>query len=123
MIRRILVPLDGSAFGEHALVRALALAKQQGATLDLAHVHEVASLAYLEGVPLIDAGVELEGIQSDRAYLDRMLARITATGVSATATLLDGPTVSALEMTTMPISERVPCHIRPARAPAMRPAE
>ena len=97
MIRRILVPLDGSAFGEHALVRALAIAARHGATLDLAHVHEVASLVYLEGVPLIDAGVELEGIQTDRAYLERTLARISPLGIHATATLLDGPTVSALE--------------------------
>ena len=97
MHRSLLVPLDGSAFGEHGLVRALALAKRHGATLDLAHVHEVASLVYLEGVPLIDAGVEIEGIHSDRSYLDRVLARVTALGVQATASLLDGPTVSALE--------------------------
>ena len=97
MMRRIFVPLDGSEFGEHALVRALALAKRSGATVDLTLVHEVASLVYLEGVPLIDSGVELEGIQVDRAYLDRVLKRVSASGVPATATLLDGPTVSALE--------------------------
>lgn len=97
MIRRILVPLDGSAFGEHALQRAIALARRHGATLDLAHVHEVAPLAYLEGVPMIDAGVEIEGIQTDRSYLDRTLARVSALGLPATATLLDGPTVSALD--------------------------
>lgn len=97
MIRRIVVPLDGSAFSEYALVRAIALARTHGATLDLVHVHEVASLVYLEGVPLIDAGVELEGIQSDRGYLERTLARVAQLGVPATATLLDGPTVAAIE--------------------------
>lgn len=97
MMRRILVPLDGSPFGEYALRRAIVLARRHGATLDLAHVHEVASLVLMEGVPLIDAGVELEGLQSDRAYLDATLARVAALGVPATATLLDGPTVAALE--------------------------
>lgn len=97
MIRRIVVPLDGSAFGEHALPYALALAQRHGASLDLVHVHEVASLVYLEGVPQIDASVELDGIESDRSYLDRTLERVRAAGATAGATLLDGPTVSALE--------------------------
>ena len=97
MIRRILVPLDGSAFGEYALRRAIVLARRHRATLDLAHVHEVASLVLMEGVPLIDAGVELEGLQSDRTYLDDALRRVAALGLDATATLLDGPTVTALE--------------------------
>lgn len=96
-MRRILVPLDGSAFGEHALLRAIALARRHGATLDLAHVHEVVSLTYFEGVPVIDSGIEIDGIQTDRTYLGRTLARVSALGLSATATLLDGPTVSALE--------------------------
>ncbi|HUF11789.1 MAG TPA: universal stress protein [Longimicrobiales bacterium] len=97
MIRRLLVPLDGSTFGEHALPQAIALARRHDATLDLAHVHEVASLVYMEGVPLIDASVELEGMEHDRGYLDGLLERVVALGVKATATLLDGPTVSALE--------------------------
>ena len=96
-MRRILVPLDGSAFGEHALLRAIALARRHGATLDLAHVHEVAPLTYFEGVPVIDAGVEIDGIQTDRGYLERTLARVHTLGLSASATLLDGPTVSALD--------------------------
>lgn len=97
MIRRILVPLDGSAFGEHALPRAIALARRYDAAIELAHVHEVVSLVYLEGLPQIDTSLELDGIQSDRGYLDRALERVAATGVRASATLLDGPTVAALE--------------------------
>lgn len=97
MLERILVPLDGSAFGEHALPRAIELARRHEATIDLAHVHEVASLVYLEGVPQIDASLELDGIRTDRSYLDRTLDRVSAAGVRASATLLDGPTVAALE--------------------------
>jgi nucleotide-binding universal stress UspA family protein len=39
MYRSILVPLDGSAFGEHALPFALSLARRAGAQLHLAHIH------------------------------------------------------------------------------------
>lgn len=42
MIRTILVPLDGSAFGEHALAPALGVAGRVRATLRLALVHEPA---------------------------------------------------------------------------------
>jgi nucleotide-binding universal stress UspA family protein len=97
MIRRILVPLDGSAFGEYALLRGIGLARRHGATLDLVHVHEVTSLVYMEGVPLLDASVELEGMQSDRGYLDALVGRVRSNAVTVTTTLLDGPTVPALE--------------------------
>jgi len=43
MIRSILVPLDGSTFGEHALPMAASLARRAGATLHLVHVHEVSN--------------------------------------------------------------------------------
>jgi nucleotide-binding universal stress UspA family protein len=40
MYRSILVPLDGSAFAEHALPYAMALARQSGGRLRLVQVHE-----------------------------------------------------------------------------------
>ena len=45
MIRTILVPLDCSTFGEHALPMAAAAARQHGATLHLVHVHTNGSWA------------------------------------------------------------------------------
>jgi nucleotide-binding universal stress UspA family protein len=39
MYRRIMVPLDGSSFGDYALPAAVALARRTGAMLDLVHVH------------------------------------------------------------------------------------
>ena len=67
MYGNILVPLDGSTFGEHALPAALALARQSGATLHLTHVllpltagvSEATTEAALD--QLRTAGVELEG--------------------------------------------------------------
>jgi nucleotide-binding universal stress UspA family protein len=43
MIHRILVPLDGTAFGDHALPYAISIARRTGATLELAHVHRRAA--------------------------------------------------------------------------------
>ena len=45
MFRRILVPLDGTAFGDHALPYAISIARRTGATLELAHVHRWAETA------------------------------------------------------------------------------
>lgn len=39
MLRRILVPLDGTRFGDHALPYAVDLARRAGAVLELVHVH------------------------------------------------------------------------------------
>jgi nucleotide-binding universal stress UspA family protein len=39
MYRTILVPLDGSAFGEHALPLALSIARRLAASVELAYVH------------------------------------------------------------------------------------
>jgi nucleotide-binding universal stress UspA family protein len=39
MLRRILVPLDGTRFGDHALPYAVDLARRAGAMLELVHVH------------------------------------------------------------------------------------
>jgi nucleotide-binding universal stress UspA family protein len=47
MYRTILVPLDGSAFGEQALPVALGIARRAGATVRLAHVHVVEQPAYI----------------------------------------------------------------------------
>jgi nucleotide-binding universal stress UspA family protein len=38
-LRKVIVPLDGSSFGEHAIPRALQIAKLAGAELRLLHIH------------------------------------------------------------------------------------
>jgi nucleotide-binding universal stress UspA family protein len=42
VFRRILVPLDGSRFGDHALAPAIDIAVRLGATIELVHVHRYA---------------------------------------------------------------------------------
>jgi nucleotide-binding universal stress UspA family protein len=41
MYRSIMVPLDGSRAAEHALPLAISIARRAGATLQLAHIHDV----------------------------------------------------------------------------------
>src|ERR1700724_2915197 len=48
MIRSILVPLDGSTFGEHALPLAMSMARRLDASLNLIHVHSLLDATYAE---------------------------------------------------------------------------
>jgi nucleotide-binding universal stress UspA family protein len=48
MIRSILVPLDGSTFGEHALPLAISMARRLNASLNLIHVHSLMDATYAE---------------------------------------------------------------------------
>src|SRR5690606_2280404 len=67
MLRALLVPLDGSAFGEHALPIALGLARRTGAHLQLAHVHQLVPPATIAGVAVMD-NLELRLKKEEMAY-------------------------------------------------------
>jgi nucleotide-binding universal stress UspA family protein len=90
MYRSILVPLDGSSFGEHALPLALSLACRAGAQLHLAHVHQASRLAS-------DNAADEAQRAAEGAYLDGLLRRLQAScDVPITTKLLDGPIAQAL---------------------------
>ncbi len=86
MYRRILVPLDGSRFGEHALPTAIAFARRLGAELNLATVALPAS----PEVDSPDRGVSRgedardRGLARATSYLDGVTDRIRATGFEGT---------------------------------------
>jgi nucleotide-binding universal stress UspA family protein len=97
MYHSILVPLDGSTFGEHALPLALALARRGGASLQLAHVHVALAPTYgettLNWYNETDAALR----QSERTYLAKVVNRLTAVApVSVTPALVEGPVAEAL---------------------------
>jgi nucleotide-binding universal stress UspA family protein len=75
MYRSIMVPLDGSTFGEHALPTALSIACRSGADLHLVHVHTPLQAAYAE-IQLYDATLDTHMLDHERAYLDGMAKRI-----------------------------------------------
>jgi nucleotide-binding universal stress UspA family protein len=87
MLRLILVPLDGSAFGELALPLALRIAERQRAELELVHVYEAIAPYLVQGAPPLDPGLDAD-LRKDRAsYLESVaewLRRSAAVPVAAT---------------------------------------
>jgi nucleotide-binding universal stress UspA family protein len=96
MFRSILVPLDGSPFGEQALPLALSLARRAGAMIHLAHV--LTSIAvYPDGV-LARAGLEVQIHDRQKEYLDGVARRLAAIApVSVRTALLDGAVAPTLQ--------------------------
>lgn len=102
MYRSILVPLDGSEFGEHALPLALELAHRTQAELHLVHVHatvpavdfEALTPYRFEWVGEYDDDGEVTG--AENRYLESVADRLAPTGVSTTTALISGSPATAL---------------------------
>jgi nucleotide-binding universal stress UspA family protein len=90
MFRSLMVPVDGSAFAEHALPPAVDLAKRTGATLHLVRVHQPPVLPAPEAPLIVDTGW-LEALKAEeRKYLaDVQLAPMLADARVETA-LVEG---------------------------------
>lgn len=96
MYTSILVPLDGSPFGEAALPAAMALAKRSGARLHLVHVH-AASADGEGGLGGLPRGWAAEAERAARAYLDEVVARTADDmGESVSFGLLKAPVAAAV---------------------------
>jgi nucleotide-binding universal stress UspA family protein len=82
MYRNILVPVDGSPFGEAALPLALSLARRSGAVLHLVHVMPPIGTIYSEAPLYIDSSLEQELFEHQRernqAYLDGLARKLGA---------------------------------------------
>ncbi len=97
MYRNILVPLDGSPFGEHALPLALNLARRAGAAVEVVHVAAPVELAYSESLFLVDADLEQRIRDQLQAYLDAVVQRAEAAApVPVTPVLLEGDVVEQI---------------------------
>jgi nucleotide-binding universal stress UspA family protein len=91
MYRTVLVPLDGSAFAEHALPLALSIASRAGAALRLVRVHVPAATRYRDSE--LAGSLDLDELvrKEERAYLDEVSGRVVqASGLRPGTTLLDG---------------------------------
>jgi nucleotide-binding universal stress UspA family protein len=75
MYRSLMVPLDGSAFGEYALPHALGIAQRAGARVELIHIcTPPLPSVFADGLVnphLVEPPLELAGEQA-RAYLDQL---------------------------------------------------
>lgn len=79
MYRSVMVPLDGSSFGEHALPLAVSIARRAQAELHLVHVHTPLQAAYAE-IQLFDATLDDQLRQREQLYLDGLASRIGSLG-------------------------------------------
>jgi nucleotide-binding universal stress UspA family protein len=97
MYRSLLVPLDGSQFGEHALPLALGIARRAGATLHLVHVHAITTPISVDAIPVYDEALDAQDRARERAYLDDLARRLSNNGASRVITaVLDDPIADAL---------------------------
>jgi nucleotide-binding universal stress UspA family protein len=94
--RSILVPLDGSKFGEHALPFALKIARATGARLRLAHVHIPLDPVVEEDA--YDCRLDEELKANDRAYLEKIVKRLREfSSVAVDPVLLEGEIADQIE--------------------------
>lgn len=101
MLRSILVPLDGSPFGEHALPLAVHLARRAGSGLHLLHVLPYRSDDYLENLPFFQGpSLSASLLRKQRAYLDSVVARLGENlPVPMTAEVLEGEVAHTIRAT------------------------
>lgn len=76
MYRTLLVPLDGSAFAEHALPAALAIARRGRSRLHLVSVVTPLAEAYVEGLYFSTGELEAQLDSRQRAYLEGVAGRL-----------------------------------------------
>jgi nucleotide-binding universal stress UspA family protein len=97
--RSVFVPLDGSPFAEQALPLAVDFARQAGAILQVALVHDpVPALASALDVPVIDAQLDQETRVREQAYLKGIEKQLGDSVKSPiTSILLDRPVVPSLQ--------------------------
>jgi nucleotide-binding universal stress UspA family protein len=95
MYRSLLVPLDGSTFGEHALPLALSIARRAGSTLNVVQVHEPLTPMYADSIAPGTYEAEVKVLEQERAYLDGIVKRLASvSSVRVTSTLLEGPLIA-----------------------------
>ncbi len=97
MYRSLLVPLDGSTFGEHVLPFALSIARRAGAAVQFVHVHVPLAPLYFESVPTFDSALDARAREQENAYLETMVKHLAGTStVPVSAKLLEGSVADAV---------------------------
>jgi nucleotide-binding universal stress UspA family protein len=100
MYRSLLVPLDGSSFGEQALPLAVALARRSAANLQVVRVHVPLAEAYAEALPGLESTVDPALRRRSQGYLDAVVGRLRAEAgpdVEVSSAVLTGAVPEALE--------------------------
>ncbi len=93
---RILVPLDGSEYGEAALPTAIKLARIFDATLILARVVPISQVAFVPETPIAMQTVLDDQLRAAKDYLEEVADRLRAEGVKRAIEIGVGPVVPEL---------------------------
>jgi nucleotide-binding universal stress UspA family protein len=97
MFQTILVPLDGSRFGEQALPLALTIARRASAKLRIVHKHVPPPPIHPDSVLASDPTLESHSRVREQAYLDDVVKKLSAAGAtSVSSALVDGPVIDVL---------------------------
>ncbi len=99
MYRSILVPLDGSPYGEFAVPVAEGIAERTGARLHLVHVHvPLATAGSVRGAPVRAYGEwDMDAKEQEAQYLSSLSERVLQRpGIAAERDLLEGSVVETL---------------------------
>ncbi len=97
MVRRVLVPLDGSAFAEQALPFATSIARRAGASLHVVRVHVPPAPLYCNSEFVPELPVDTAVREGEIAYLDGILKQLSETVPgSVSRNIVDGLVGDAL---------------------------
>ncbi|MFA9479717.1 universal stress protein [Phycisphaerales bacterium AB-hyl4] len=89
MFQSLIVPLDGSTFGEHALPWATTLARRANAQLELVHVYEPLAPGDIQAPELTELNAQAR--QRAEAYLDDVVKRVASiSSIKVQSSLLEG---------------------------------
>jgi nucleotide-binding universal stress UspA family protein len=93
----IIVPLDGSSFGEHALPYALAISKKAGLPIHLVHVHITPMPVYSTELAILEGPLDSPMRARKEAYLGKLAGDLRArTKAPIKTALLEGGPVEEL---------------------------
>jgi nucleotide-binding universal stress UspA family protein len=99
MYRSVLVPLDGSSFGEQALPLAAGIARRAKAALQLVHVATPLDVAYAEALLVPDPELEYALEKRQRGYLEQTAKRAESFAQLPVSTvLLRGEVASSIQL-------------------------
>jgi nucleotide-binding universal stress UspA family protein len=97
MYRNLLVPLDGSAFAEHALPIAASIARRAGATLQVVRAHVPIASLYSGSELVADMTLDATIRENETTYLDGVVKRLVEIVPGRVSrTLVDGLVADAL---------------------------
>jgi len=96
MYTKILVPLDGSALAERAIVHAEEIARGTGAEIILLNVIQAPLSKFPEASVAEELKATVEEAAKARAYLTAIASRLSAAGLKARCEVLEGTADAAI---------------------------